>query len=82
MKKKVRFSEQAEAELSVLDAAIREILGVAVESFINDDINEAYRVEPLEERIDVLCDEMKLRHIDRLQRANARLRTASFSTTC
>ncbi len=71
--KKVRFSEQAEAELSVLDAAIREILGVAVESFINDDINEAYRVEPLEERIDVLCDEMKLRHIDRLQRGECSL---------
>ena len=27
----------------------------------------AYRVEPLEERIDILCDEMKLNHVERLQ---------------
>ena len=30
-------------------------------------------VEPLEEQIDVLCDEMKLRHVDRLQQGTCSL---------
>ena len=32
-------------------------------------------MEPLEERIDVLCDEMKLRHVDRLQTGDCSLQT-------
>ena len=71
--KHVKFSADAENELHVLDSAIEEILTLSVGSFINDDISTAYRVEPLEERIDVLCDEMKLRHVDRLQRGECSL---------
>ena len=57
----------------MLNRAIEEILAMAIKSFIDDDISTAYRVEPLEERIDVLCDEMKLRHVDRLQRGECSL---------
>ena len=32
-----------------------------------ENLEKAYRVEPLEEHIDVLCDDMKMRHIERLQ---------------
>lgn len=71
--KKVVFSPSAEAELITLNAAVQEILAIAIDSFVNDDISEAYRVEPLEERIDVLCDEMKLRHIDRVRRGECSL---------
>ncbi len=71
--KHVKFSADAENELHVLDSAIEEILTLSVGSFISDDISTAYRVEPLEERIDVLCDEMKLRHVDRLQRGECSL---------
>ena len=71
--KRVRFSADAEHELHVLNRAIEEILAMAIKSFIDDDISTAYRVEPLEERIDVLCDEMKLRHVDRLQRGECSL---------
>lgn len=40
---------------------------MAVEAFISNDLETAARVEPLEELIDGLCDEMKLHHIIRLQ---------------
>lgn len=38
-----------------------------MQAFVNDDKNEAALVEPLEEVIDRLNDELKLRHIDRLK---------------
>ncbi len=65
--KKVVFSGAAVKELQVLTGALREILQMSVDSFVNEDLETAYRVEPLEERIDILCDEMKLNHVERLQ---------------
>lgn len=65
--KKIRFSPQAENELKVLFAAIEEILNISFTAFISGDDEAQYAVEPLEERIDVLCDEMKLRHVERMQ---------------
>ena len=73
--KKIRFSPEGERELLVLSGAVNEILELSVTAFIDEDINRAYRVEPLEERIDVLCDEMKLRHVDRLQTGDCSLQT-------
>ena len=65
--KKIKFSGDAQRELAVLSGALREILQLSVDAFISEDVDMAYRVEPLEERIDILCDEMKLNHVDRLQ---------------
>ena len=65
--KKFRFSGAAEREVQVLTAAVREILDLAFAAYAAGDTELAYRVEPLEERIDTLCDEMKLKHVDRLQ---------------
>ena len=65
--KKVHFSQNAENELRTLSAAMTEILNTTIDAFVKDDIDTAYRVEPLEEWIDVLCDEMKSRHVDRLK---------------
>ena len=65
--KKIRFSDEASHELLVLSGALSEILELAVSCFIDSDLETAYRVEPLEEHIDVMCDEMKKRHVDRLQ---------------
>ncbi|MGM9591372.1 MAG: Na/Pi cotransporter family protein [Oscillospiraceae bacterium] len=66
--KGITFSAQGEKELKVLVAAVSEIVGTAVSAFVDNDIERAYRVEPLEELIDNLCDEMKMHHIDRLQK--------------
>ncbi len=51
-----------------MEAALTEILSTAIRSFVNNDLQLAARVEPLEELIDNLCDEMKLHHVDRLQK--------------
>ena len=71
--KKLRFSDEAQEELSVLMSALSEILKLSVDSFVEEDVEKAYMVEPLEERIDILCDEMKMRHVDRLQQGTCSL---------
>ena len=65
--KKIEFSESARHELQVLEGAVTEILAISVESFISGNLQMAARVEPLEEIIDGLCDEMKSHHVERLQ---------------
>ena len=65
--KKISFSGDAQRELNVLSDALREILQLSVDAFVEEELELAYRVEPLEERIDILCDELKLNHVDRLQ---------------
>ena len=71
--KKLGFSEAAQREIQVMCAAISEILDLSVGAFRDDDIQKAYLVEPLEERIDILCDEMKMRHVDRLTKGSCSL---------
>ncbi len=66
--KQIRFSPDAQKELKTLTAALNEILSLAFGAFVEEDMEKAHLVEPLEEQIDVLCDEMKLRHVDRLQK--------------
>ena len=65
--KKIHFSEQGQYELNVLLQAIYEILRLSFNAFSANDTSLAYRVEPLEEHIDEMCDEMKLHHVERLQ---------------
>ena len=66
--KSLSFSDAAAHELEVVEAALTEILSTAIRSFVNNDLQLAARVEPLEELIDNLCDELKLHHVDRLQK--------------
>ena len=61
------FSPAAVRELEVMESALREILSISVAAFVANDVQQAVRVEPLEEIIDGLCDEMKSHHVDRLQ---------------
>ena len=71
--KKIMFTPDAAREFDVLQAAVREVLDLAVNAFIEGDVEKAYRVEPLEEHIDVLCDQLKLHHIERLQEGRCSL---------
>ena len=71
--KQIQFSGEAKRELGVLSAALNEILELSFGAFIDEDLKRARMVEPLEEQIDVLCDEMKLRHVDRLQQGTCSL---------
>ena len=65
--KKIVFSDSALHELDMLEAAVTEILAISIDAFTGGDLQMAARVEPLEEIIDGLCDEMKSHHVDRLQ---------------
>ncbi len=65
--KKITFSADAAAELKVATAALTEIIDITIESFCNEDLVLAAKVEPLEQVIDRIMDKMKARHIERLQ---------------
>lgn len=65
--KKQEFSPEAQEELAVIGSALREIMGLAVGAFCDGNTAQALQVEPLEEVIDIVCDELKLRHVNRLQ---------------
>lgn len=71
--KSVAFSPEADRELRMLEQAVTEILHLSVGAFVNGDLESAGRVEPLEEIIDGLCDEMKSHHVDRLQSGSCTL---------
>ena len=66
--KKIKFSDKGEKEMQNLKTAIREILHLAIESFVTGDAETAYRVEPLEQVIDVICRRMREKHTARLQK--------------
>ncbi len=65
--KKIGFSETAGRELIIMETAIREILTNTIEAYKNEDEFLARKIEPLEEVIDNLCDEMKSHHVRRLK---------------
>lgn len=65
--KELEFSQASQHELDVLASAVLEIVDLAIRAFVDDSVELALKVEPLEELIDGLCDQMRSRHIDRLQ---------------
>ena len=65
--KELQFSDAAKAELAVLTAAVDEVMDLATAAFTQHDVESAYRVEPLEEVIDELKEQMRTRHILRMQ---------------
>lgn len=67
--KSIRFSDAAISELAVMKKAVTEILTISEKSFVDTDFHTAATVEPLEELIDDLRDQIKLRHTIRLQKS-------------
>ncbi len=66
--KNIVFSDDAKREIAVMTDALIEIVNITTDSFVNDDSEAASHVEPIEQVIDKLKDELKARHIDRLQK--------------
>jgi len=66
--KGLEFSEKAVSELSVMYNAINEIMQLTEEAFITQDEKKAYVVEPLEQVVDDLKEQIRVRHIRRLQK--------------
>ncbi|MBQ3390350.1 MAG: Na/Pi cotransporter family protein [Firmicutes bacterium] len=66
--KGIVMEEEVRNELKVLEAALTEVVRLAVRALRENDHEAAHRVEPLEELIDTLTADMKHRQVDRLQR--------------
>ena len=54
-------------DLTVLIRAVSEILHITTDAFLSGDMSRAVDVEPLEEAIDDLCDEIEKRQVERLR---------------
>lgn len=67
-KKKFSFSASALAELDTLETAVKEILNMSIEAYETEDLELAQRVEPLEQVVDGLKDELRVRHISRFEK--------------
>ncbi|MBQ4050209.1 MAG: Na/Pi cotransporter family protein, partial [Oscillospiraceae bacterium] len=65
--RQTKFSDKAMEELTIIGAAVEEILTLAADAFHDRDNSIAIRVEPLEETIDTMEDTLKLQHIQRLK---------------
>ena len=68
--KGLTFSGSALNELAILISAIREILSLSLKSFSSQDVALAQQVEPLEQVIDTLKEQMRTRHILRMQQGH------------
>lgn len=66
-KKKTSFSKIAKEELKVMEEAVKEILELSLIAYKETDVEMAQRVEPLEQVIDGLKDELRVRHITRFE---------------
>lgn len=65
--KGLKFSYVASKELQVYGDALKEIMNMTVDVFTTNNMDEAVRVEPLEEVIDRLNSKIKKNHVKRLQ---------------
>ena len=65
--KEMTLSQEASRELGVLTGAVSEILDLSLEAFLKNDMGPAGMVEPLEQVIDELKEQLRTAHILRLQ---------------
>ena len=67
--KQLEFSRSAKYELSVMTAAVGEVMDLAVKAFAENDAQAASSVEPLEQVVDDLKNELRTRHILRMKKS-------------
>ena len=65
--KSIDFSPAAKQELAVLEQAVMDIVNRTIITFNDDNLEEAMKIEPLEQVVDVLVKEIKSRHVRRLR---------------
>lgn len=66
--KGLALTDAAAGELTVLSAAVDDILELSLAAFLQNDLDAAAKVEPLEQVIDQLKEQLRTRHILRLQK--------------
>ena len=67
--KKIEFSAEATSDIAVMKRAVSDIVDMTYRAFVNNDLKVAENIEPLEEVVDDIRDEIKLGHILRLQKS-------------
>ncbi|MGN0659483.1 MAG: Na/Pi cotransporter family protein [Emergencia sp.] len=65
--KKILLSEEGIREIRVATEALQEIVDIAIRAFDQNDLDLACSVEPLEQVMDELIEEIKYNHVTRLQ---------------
>ena len=65
--KKIEFSANARKEMETMCQALREILQLSKQAFVENDLEAANKIEPLEQVIDDLKDHLRNQHILRLK---------------
>lgn len=80
--KHIKFSEQAETELRICIYAVEEIMDLTQTALTTGDLAIARKVEPLEEVIDALTEELKMRHIQRVQAGGCTLELGFIFNDC
>ncbi|MBQ4528030.1 MAG: Na/Pi cotransporter family protein [Clostridia bacterium] len=73
--KELSFSKSGQHEIKVLASAVGEIIDLAYDCFLNSDVQKAYTIEPLEQIIDRLKEQLRTRHIFRLQQGECSIET-------
>ena len=66
--KGLSLTDAAAVDLAVLSRAVGDILDLSLAAFLENDLDAAARVEPLEQVIDHLKEQLRTRHILRLQK--------------
>ena len=66
-RKGITFSPAAQEEYAVIADAVREVTVLAYDAYVSGDLSAAEKVEPLEQVIDDLKEELRTRHIRRMQ---------------
>ena len=72
---KLSFSDSAKEDLKLIGSAVSEIAELACSAVENQDIEAAQKVEPLEDTIDHLQEDLKHRHIERIKTGKCRVET-------
>lgn len=71
--KEIHFSAAAQRELHVLSDAVGEVFDLTIAALSHNDMEEAARVEPLEETVDMICETLRERHIRRLKEGSCNI---------
>lgn len=66
-RKGITFSPAAQEEYAVIADAVREVTALAYDAYVSGNLSAAEKVEPLEQVIDDLKEELRTRHIRRMQ---------------
>lgn len=65
--KQIHFSKAGHEEMQLMENAVTEILHLASQAYLENDMEAAKKVEPLEQVIDTLKEQLRARHVARLQ---------------